>query len=98
VGGDWSGCGKQFGAGDSKEDEDCTEEGAAAKMLVQDEVGGQAGEHRFESEEDGGVGGWKVLLGPALDGESGGSGEETGDCESDDKARRDRQMRSSAQG
>jgi len=65
-------------------------------MLMQDEVGCQAGEHWFEGEEDGGVGGGKVLLGPALDGEGGGGGEEAGNGESDDKARSDRQMRSSA--
>jgi hypothetical protein len=74
VGGEWSGCGKQFSDGDSKEDEHCPQEGAAPKMFMQDEVGGQAGEYRFEGEENGGVGGWKVLLGPALDGESGGGG------------------------
>jgi hypothetical protein len=65
-------------------------------MFLQDEVGGQAGEYRFESEEDGGVGGGKVLLRPALDGESGGCSEETGYGKSDDKARSERQMRFSA--
>jgi len=65
-------------------------------MLVQYEVGGQAGEDGFEGEEDGGVGGWEVLLGPALDGEGGGGGEETGYCESDDKSGSEREMRFSA--
>jgi hypothetical protein len=59
-------------------------------MLMQDEVGGQAGEYRFEGEKDGGVGGWNVLLGPALDGEGGGGGEEAGNGESYDKAGSDR--------
>jgi hypothetical protein len=63
---------------------------------MQDEVGGQAGEDGFEGEEDGGVGGRKVLLGPALDGESSGGGEEAGDDEGDDEARCDREVRSSA--
>ena len=85
MGGERDGCGKQFGEGDSEEDEHCAQERAAAKMLVQYEVRGQAGEHGFEGKEDGGVGGWKVLLGPALDGERSGGGEEAGYGESDDK-------------
>ena len=59
-------------------------------MLMQYEVRGEAGEHWFEGEEDGGVGGGKVLLGPALDGEGCGGGEEASNGESDDKARSDR--------
>ena len=55
-------------------------------MFMQDEVGGQAGEHWFEGEEDGGVGGWKVLLRPALDSKRGGGGEEAGHDESYEKA------------
>jgi hypothetical protein len=66
-------------------------------MLVQDEVGGQAGEHWFEGEEDGGVGRGEVLLGPALYGERGCGGEEAGDGEGDHEARSDRKVRSSAQ-
>ena len=62
-------------------------------MLVQCEVRGQAGEHGFESEKNGGVGGWKVLLRPALDGEGCGGGEEAGYGESYDKTGSDRQMR-----
>jgi hypothetical protein len=65
-------------------------------MLVQCEVRGYAGEHWFESEENGGVGGWKVLLRPALDGEGCGGGEEAGNGESDDEAWSKRQMRFSA--
>jgi hypothetical protein len=65
-------------------------------MLVQHKVGGQAGEHRFEGEKDGGVGGWEMLLGPALDGERGGGGEEAGNGESHDEAGSDGQVRSSA--
>ena len=59
---------KQFGEGNSGKDQGGPQEGAAAKMLVQDEERGQACEDRFESQEDGGVGGGKMLLGPALDG------------------------------
>ena len=58
-------------------------ERARAEALVQEEEGGQPGEDWFEGEEDGGVGGGEVLLGPALDGESGGGGEEAGDGEGD---------------
>ena len=67
-------------------------------MLVQYEVGGNACEYGFEGEKDGGVGGWEVLLGPALDGERGGGGEEAGNAESYDKPGSDRQMRFSASG
>ena len=42
------------------------------------------------------MGGGEVLLGPALDGEGGGGGEEAGDGESDDEAGGERQMRFSA--
>jgi hypothetical protein len=65
-------------------------------MLVQYDIGGQAGEHGFKGEENGGVGGRKVPLGPALDGERGGGGEEAGNGESDDEAGSDGQVRSSA--
>ena len=65
-------------------------------MLVQYEVGGQAGEDGFEGEEDRGVGGREVLLRPALDSEGCGGGEETGYGESDDKAGGERYMRFSA--
>ena len=96
VGGEWNGCRKQFGEGDSREDEGRSQERAAAKMFVQDEVGSQTCEDRFEGEKDGGVGGRKMLLGPALDGEGGGGGEEAGDGECDDEAWGDGQVGSSA--
>ena len=96
--GERSGCRKQFGASNSREDEGSSEEGATAKMLVQDEVGSQACEDRFEGEEDRGVGGGEVLLGPALDGEGCGGGKEAGDGESDDEVWGDGEVRSSAQG
>jgi hypothetical protein len=50
-------------------------------MLMQNEEGGQAGEDGFEGEENGGVGGGEMLLGPALDGEGCGGGKEAGDSE-----------------
>ena len=53
---------------------------------MQDEERGQASEDWFEGEEDGGVGGWEMLLGPALDGEGGGGGEKAGNGESDEEA------------
>jgi len=67
-------CGEQFDAGDACEDEGGTQEGAASEMLVKDEKGGQAGEDWFEGEEDRSVCRGEMLLGPALDGERGGSG------------------------
>jgi hypothetical protein len=92
VDGEWSGCRKQFGEGNAGEDKGCSYEGTAAKMLVQDEEGGQAGEDWFEGEEDRGVGRGKVLLRPALDGEGSGSGEETSDDECDQEMGRDRKV------
>jgi hypothetical protein len=89
VGGEWSCGGKEFSEGDSHEDENCSEERTAAKMLVQHEVGSNASEDGFEGEEDGGVGGGEVLLGPALDGESGSGRQEAGYGQSHDKARGD---------
>jgi hypothetical protein len=65
-------------------------------MLVQHEVGGQAGEHRFKGKKDSGVGGREVLLGPALDGERGGGGQEAGNSNGDDEAGSDGQVRFSA--
>src|ERR1700733_1321906 len=65
---------------------------------MQDEEGGKAGEDWLEGEEDRGAGGGKVLLRPALDGEGGGGGEQAGDGECDQKARRDCQVWSSACG
>ena len=56
------------------EDQSGPQKGAWAKVLVQNQEGGQAGEDWFEGEEDGGVGGGEVLLGPALNGEGGGGG------------------------
>ena len=95
--GEWSCCGKQFDECNTGQDEHCAQEGTPAEMLVQNEVGGQAGEHGFKGEENGGVGGREVALGPALDGERSSGGEEAGNGESDDEAGSDGQMRSSAQ-
>jgi hypothetical protein len=66
-------------------------------MFVQDEERGQACEDGFEGEEDGGVGGGEMLLGPALDGEGGCCGEKAGDGERDNEAWSDGKVRSSAQ-
>ena len=65
-------------------------------MFVQNEERGQTSEDWFEGEEDGGVGGGEVSLGPALDGEGGGGGEQAGDGKSDEETRRDREVRLSA--
>ena len=67
-------------------------------MFVQDEVGGQAGEDGFESEQDCCMGGWKMLLRPALDRKGGCGGKETRDGESDEEAGGKRDMGPSAQG
>ncbi len=64
---------------------------------MQEEERSQAGKDRFEGEEDGGVGGGEMLLGPALDGEGGGRGEEAGYGEGDEESGRDREVGSSAQ-
>ena len=45
-------------------------------MLVEEEERGEPGEDGFEGEDEGGVGGGEMLLGPALDGEGGGGGED----------------------
>ena len=55
-------------------------------MLVEDEEGGKAGEDGLQSQQDSGVGGGKMLLGPALDGEGGRGGEEAGYGEGDEEA------------
>jgi hypothetical protein len=60
--GEWGDRRKQFYERDSGEDKGCSYEGTAAKMLVQNEEGGQAGEDWFEGEEDRGVGRGEVLL------------------------------------
>ena len=97
VDGERGGRRKKFGKGDSSEDEGSTQEGTAAKMLVQNEEGGQAGEYRFESEEDRSVGGGNMLLGPALDGKGSGSGEEAGNGQGNDETRSNGEVRPSAQ-
>src|SRR6266567_7771921 len=56
-------------------------------MLVEDEEGGETGEDGLEGQQDGGVGWGKMLLGPALDGEGSGGGEEAGHGEGDEQAR-----------
>ncbi len=61
-------------------------------MLVEDEEGGEAGEDGLQSQQDGGVGWGKVLLGPALDGEGRSCGEEAGHGEGDEQARGDGQI------
>jgi hypothetical protein len=90
------GCGgKQFDRGDSGEDEGCSQEGTRAQMFVKDKERGQAGKDRFEGQEDGGMSGWEVLLGPTLDGEGGGGGEEAGDREGYEESGCQREVRSS---
>ena len=78
MGGDGGGGGEKFGAGDSGEDEGGSGEGAGAEVLVEEEQGGEPGEDGFECEEQCGVDGRKMLLGPALDGEGGGCCQEAG--------------------
>ena len=53
-------------------------------MLVQEEQGGEGSEDGLECEEEGGVGGREMLLGPALDGEGGGGGQQAGNGECDE--------------
>jgi hypothetical protein len=96
VDGEWRGCGKQFDEGDSRKDKGCSDEGTAAKMLVQNEEGGQAGKDWFECEEDGGVGRGKVLLGPALYREGSRGGEEASHDEGNEQARSDGEVGPSA--
>ena len=67
-------------------------------MFMQDEEGGQACEDGFQSQEDGGVGGGEMLLGPALDGEGGGGGEEAGYGQGDEEAGGDGEVGFSAKG
>ena len=67
----------EFGGEDSEENEGGSAKSAFAEMLVEEDKGGEPGEDGFEGEDECGVGGWEVLLGPALDGE-GGCGAENG--------------------
>jgi len=48
-----------------------------------------ASEDWFQAEEDSGVGGGEILLGPALDGESRSCGQKTGDGKCCDQTRRE---------
>ena len=66
-------------------------------MFMQNEERSQTSEDWFKGEEDGGVGGGEMLLGPALDGEGGGGGKEAGDGECDQEAGRDGELRFAAQ-
>jgi hypothetical protein len=82
------GCGgEEFDGRDAGEDEGGSAEGASAQTLMQDEERGEAGEDRFEGDENRSVGGGEMLLGPALNGECGGGGEQAGDGERDEEAR-----------
>ncbi len=54
-------------------------------MFLGDDPGGDGGEDRLEADEDGGVGGRGVLLGPGLGGETEGGGAEGGDQDGDDQ-------------
>ncbi len=64
-------------------------------MLVQNEERGQTREDGFESKEYRSVGGGKMLLRPALNGEGGSRGEKAGDGQRDEEAGSYRQVRSS---
>ena len=75
VGGDGGGA-AELGEEDAGEDEGGAEELAGAEALVEEEERGEGGEDGLEREDERGVGGRQQLLGPALDGEGGGGGEE----------------------
>jgi len=77
----WSGrwSWKELGEEDAGEDERGSCERAMAETLVEEDEGDEPGEDGFEGEEERGVGGRKMLLGPALNGEGSGRSEEAGD-------------------
>lgn len=79
MNGDGSGCREKLDKDDSSKNQSGPQQGAASEMLMQNKEGGQPGEDGFEGEKNGGVGGWEMLLGPALDGEGCGCGQEAGD-------------------
>lgn len=54
---------------------------------MKEKVRSNTREDGFQREEDGGVGGWEMLLGPALDGEGGSRGQQTSDGQGNDEPR-----------
>jgi len=75
---------EKFGEGDAGEDEQSAGSAAAAEAFSVEEEGGEPGEDRLEREDEGGMGSGEKFLGPGLDGESGGCGEDGGDEERDE--------------
>ena len=88
----------EFGYGDSGEDEGGSERARGPRCSWRKRREVRAGEDGFESQEERGVGGREMLLGPALDGEGGGGGEEAGDGQGDEKTRSDGEVRPAAKG
>jgi hypothetical protein len=80
-------CGEQFGEQDAGEDQRCSGERAMTEAFVKEEEGDEPGEYGLEGEQESGMSGRKMLLGPALDGEGCRGGEEAGNGERDYEAR-----------
>ena len=91
------GVGRQFGDEDAGEDKGGSGRGSGLETFAEKEKRDKPGEDGLEGEQERGVGGRKMLLGPALNGEGGGGGEEAGDGKRDDEARSEVEMKWSSE-
>jgi len=88
VGGGLHDGGDKFGERNAGQDEQGSGGAAAAETLAEDEERGDPGKNGLEGEDESGMGGGQVALGPGLHGEGYGGGEDGGDQQGKDKARR----------